>query len=60
MNRRSLAPKSFPVYDGAVQKSGASPSKVVGVVGCGDWGLNHVRNFYELGALSMVWGLRPE
>ncbi|HET8677796.1 MAG TPA: Gfo/Idh/MocA family oxidoreductase, partial [Blastocatellia bacterium] len=26
----------------------------VAVVGAGYWGINHVRNFYELGALSVV------
>src|SRR5918998_2916647 len=26
----------------------------VAVVGAGYWGINHVRNFYELGALRMI------
>jgi UDP-2-acetamido-3-amino-2,3-dideoxy-glucuronate N-acetyltransferase len=28
--------------------------KTVAVIGAGYWGINHVRNFYELGALRMV------
>jgi UDP-2-acetamido-3-amino-2,3-dideoxy-glucuronate N-acetyltransferase len=32
----------------------------VAVVGCGYWGKNLVRNFYELGALSVVCDPRPE
>jgi predicted dehydrogenase len=37
-----------------VEKAGESPNRVVGVVGCGDWGLNHVRNFHQLGALGAL------
>ena len=32
----------------------------VAVIGCGYWGKNLVRNFYELGALGMVCDPRPE
>lgn len=30
------------------------PNGQVAVIGAGYWGVNHVRNFYELGALNMV------
>jgi predicted dehydrogenase len=33
---------------------------VVGVIGCGDWGINLVRNFHQLGALAMVSDLSKE
>ena len=32
----------------------SKPTKQIAVIGAGYWGVNHVRNFYELGALSMV------
>jgi len=32
----------------------------VAVVGCGNWGRNIVRNFYELGALNTVYDMAPE
>lgn len=32
----------------------------IAVVGCGHWGKNLVRNFYELGALTMVCDSNPE
>lgn len=32
----------------------------VGVVGCGAWGVNLVRNFFESGALACVCDARPE
>src|SRR5438105_180644 len=31
----------------------------VAVVGAGQWGKNHVRNFYELGALHTICDARP-
>jgi predicted dehydrogenase len=39
-------------------QSGQKPT--VGVIGCGDWGINHVRNFYQLGSLAMVADLSKE
>jgi UDP-2-acetamido-3-amino-2,3-dideoxy-glucuronate N-acetyltransferase len=32
----------------------------VAVIGAGYWGINHVRNFYELGALSLVCDTSPD
>lgn len=39
---------------------GQPKKPTVGVVGCGYWGKNLVRNFYELGALAWVCDSRPE
>ncbi|MDC1497068.1 Gfo/Idh/MocA family oxidoreductase [Pelagibacteraceae bacterium] len=33
--------------------------KIIAVVGCGQWGTNLVRNFFELGVLSSVCDLNP-
>jgi UDP-2-acetamido-3-amino-2,3-dideoxy-glucuronate N-acetyltransferase len=30
------------------------------VIGCGSWGRNLVRNFYELGALTHIWDTDPD
>lgn len=34
--------------------------KNIAVVGCGRWGRNHVRNFYELGALAAVCDINQD
>ena len=34
-------------------------AKNIAVIGAGYWGINHVRNFHELGALSMVCDTNP-
>ncbi|HMG35242.1 MAG TPA: Gfo/Idh/MocA family oxidoreductase [Blastocatellia bacterium] len=36
------------------------PSNRVAVIGSGYWGINHVRNFYQLGALEMVCDTSPQ
>ena len=40
-----------------MEKSASNPS--IAVVGAGYWGINHVRNFSELGALSVVHDTSP-
>ena len=39
---------------------GAARPACVGVIGCGYWGRNLVRNFYELGSLSAVCDVHDE
>jgi len=41
------------------QKNTSSPATIA-VIGAGYWGINHVRNFYELGALAAVCDSRNE
>ncbi|MDX2083809.1 MAG: Gfo/Idh/MocA family oxidoreductase [Candidatus Melainabacteria bacterium] len=53
-----------PPLDGVFSTENTNPPVVppvsrVGVVGCGNWGKNLIRNFHHLGALAVVCDLNP-
>lgn len=52
--QRALRPESRWVGDVAVSAEKAGVVRRVGVVGCGYWGVNHVRNLCQIGGLDVT------